>query len=37
MSMVGMTPLGSVVELVIFRNRERMPMRMKVASRKDFE
>ncbi len=37
MSMVGMTPLGSVVELVIFRNRERMPVRMKVASRKDFE
>ena len=37
MSMVGMTPLDSVVELVIFRSRERMPIRMKVASRKDFE
>jgi serine protease Do len=37
MSMVGMTPLDSVVELTIFRNRERLPIRMKVASRKDFE
>jgi serine protease Do len=37
MSMVGMTPLGSTVEVVIFRDRERVPMRMKVASRKDFE
>jgi hypothetical protein len=35
--MVGMTPLDSVVELTIFRNRERLPIRMKVASRKDFE
>ena len=37
MSMVGMTPLDSVVELTVFRNRERLPIRMKVASRKDFE
>jgi serine protease Do len=37
MSMVGMTPLDSVVELTIFRSRERLPVRMKVASRQDFE
>jgi serine protease Do len=37
MSLVGMTPLETMVELVIFRNHERVPMRMKVASRKDFE
>ena len=37
MSMVGMTPLDSVVELTVFRNRERLPIRMKVASRTDFE
>ncbi|MFM8735142.1 MAG: S1C family serine protease [Pirellulales bacterium] len=37
MSMVGMTPLGRTVEVVIFRNGERLPVRMKVASRKDFE
>ncbi len=37
MSMVGMTPLDSVVQLVLFRDRERMAVRMKVASRRDFE
>jgi serine protease Do len=37
MSMVGMTPLGSTVELVIFRDRERIPVRLTVASRKEFE
>jgi serine protease Do len=37
MSLVGMTPLGSAVELVIFRDGERMPLRLQVASRKDFE
>ena len=37
MSMVGMTPLDSTVELVIFRAGERVPLRLKVASRKDFE
>ncbi len=37
MSMVGMTPLDSTVEVIIFRNREQLPIRMKVASRKDFE
>ena len=37
MSLVGMTPLDRTVELVIFRERERMTLRMKVASRKDFE
>ncbi len=37
MSLVGMTPLDSTIELGIFRDRERMALRMKVASRKDFE
>jgi serine protease Do len=37
MSMVGMTPLGSTVEVVIFRDRERVPVRLTVASRKEFE
>jgi hypothetical protein len=37
MSMVGMTPLDSMVQLVLFRDRERMTVRMKVASRRDFE
>jgi serine protease Do len=37
MSLVGMTPLETTVELVIFRTHERVPVRMKVASRKDFE
>jgi len=37
MSLVGMTPLETTVELTIFRNHERVPVRMKVASRKDFE
>ncbi len=37
MSLVGMTPLESVVEVVIFRDRQRMPLRMKVASRREFE
>jgi len=37
MSMVGMTPLGSTVALVIFRDGERIPLTLKVASRKDFE
>ena len=37
MSLVSMTPLDSMVEVVIFRDRERVPMRMKVASRKEFE
>ncbi|MFM7206439.1 MAG: S1C family serine protease [Planctomycetaceae bacterium] len=36
-SLVGMTPLDSVVDLVIFRGGERIPVRMKVASRRDFE
>ena len=37
MSIVGMTPLDSMVQLVLFRDRERMTVRMKVASRRDFE
>lgn len=37
MSMVGMTPLGSTVALVIFRDGERISLTLKVASRKDFE
>jgi serine protease Do len=37
MSLVGMTPLETAVELVIFRNQERIPVRMTVASRKEFE
>jgi hypothetical protein len=35
--MVGMTPLDSMVQLVLFRDRVRMTVRMKVASRRDFE
>lgn len=37
MSIVGMTPLDSVVQLILFRDRERMTVRIKVASRRDFE
>ncbi len=37
MSMVGMTPLDSTVELAVFRGRQRIAVRLKVASRADFE
>ncbi|MFM7242866.1 MAG: S1C family serine protease [Planctomycetaceae bacterium] len=37
MSMVGMTPLDSAVDLTLFRGRQRMVVRLKVASRSDFE
>lgn len=37
MSIVSMTPLDSVVQLILFRDRERMTVRIKVASRRDFE
>ncbi len=37
MSLVSITPLDRTVELVIFRQRARVPLRMRVASRKDFE
>jgi len=37
MSLVSVTPVDRTVELVIFRGRERIPLRMPVASRKDFE
>jgi serine protease Do len=37
MSMVGMTPLDSTVDLAVFRGRQRVAVRLKVASRSDFE
>jgi serine protease Do len=37
MSLVGMTPLGSTVDLVLFRGRKRMTVRLQVASRAAFE
>jgi serine protease Do len=37
MSMVGMTPLDSTVDLAVFRGRQRIAVRLKVASRSDFE
>jgi len=37
MSLVSMTPADRTVEVVIFRNRQRMPLRIPVASRSSFE
>jgi serine protease Do len=37
MSLVSMTPADRTVEVVIFRNRQRMPLRIPVASRSAFE
>ena len=37
MSLVSMTPADRTVEVVIFRNRERVPLRIPVASRSSFE
>jgi serine protease Do len=37
MSLVSVTPLDRTVELAIFRERQRVELRMTVASRKDFE
>ena len=37
MSLVSMTPADHTVEVVIFRNRQRMPLRIPVASRSSFE
>jgi serine protease Do len=37
MSLVSITPVDRTVDVVIFRNRERIPLRMPVASRQDFE
>ena len=37
MSLVSMTPADRTVEVVIFRNRQRLPVRIPVASRSAFE
>ena len=37
MSLVSMTPADRTVEVVIFRNRQRLPLRIPVASRSAFE
>jgi serine protease Do len=37
MSLVGMTPLDSTVDLTVFRGRQRTAVRLKVATRSDFE
>jgi serine protease Do len=37
MSLVSMTPVDATVEIVLFRDRERIPLRLAVASRKDFD
>ena len=37
MSLVSVTPVDRGVDLVIFRNRERLALRLTVASRRDFE
>jgi serine protease Do len=37
MSLVSMTPTDRTVEVVIFRDRQRMPLRIRVASRSAFE
>jgi len=37
MSVVSMTPIDRTVDLVLFRDRERVTMRVAVASRQDFE
>ena len=37
MSVVSMTPIDRTVDLVLFRDRERLTMRVMVASRQDFE
>ena len=37
MSLVSTTPVASTVEIVLFRDGERLPVRLTVASRRDFE
>ena len=37
MSLVSVTPVEREVEIVLFRNRERIPLRLTVASRREFE
>jgi serine protease Do len=37
MSLVSTTPVATTVEIVLFRDGERLPVRLTVASRRDFE
>jgi S1-C subfamily serine protease len=37
MSLVSTTPVDSQIEIVIFRDRARLPLRLTVASRREFE
>jgi serine protease Do len=37
MSLVSMTPVASTVDIVLFRDGARLPLRLTVASRQDFE
>jgi serine protease Do len=37
MSIVSTTPVSSTVEIVLFRDGERLPLRLTVASRQEFE
>ena len=37
LSLVSTTPVDATIELVIFRDRQRLTLRMPVAARKDFE
>ena len=37
MSIVSVTPVDREVDIVIFRDRERVPLRLKLAHRRDFE